>query len=123
VKEDKVQVSFGGVKAWVEKQKLKKTHPPVVEQEEYSLEVNKRFPTEVNLIGLSTEEALYRLESFLKEAKALGVKSVKVIHGTGVLKRLVEEFLEGSDLVVFRREGYPREGGAGVSVVFLEKPS
>jgi len=121
VREDKVQVSFGGVKAWVEKQKLKKAPPPV-EQEEYSLEVKKRFPTEVNLIGLSTEEALYKLESFLKEAKALGVKSVKVIHGTGVLKRVVEEFLEGSDLVVFRREGYPREGGAGVSVVFLEKP-
>jgi hypothetical protein len=49
----------------------------------------------------------------LKEAKALGVKSVKVIHGTGVLKRVVEEFLEGSGLVVFRREGYPREGGGG----------
>lgn len=121
VREDKVQMSFGGVKAWVEKQKLKKAPPPV-EQEEYSLEVKKRFPTEVNLIGLSTEEALYKLESFLKEAKALGVKSVKVIHGTGVLKRVVEEFLEGSDLVVFRREGYPREGGVGVSVVFLEKP-
>jgi DNA mismatch repair protein MutS2 len=121
VREDKVQVSFGGVKAWVEKQRLKKAHPPV-EQEGYSFEINKRFPTEINLIGLSTEEALYKLESFLKEAKALGVKSVKVIHGTGVLQRVVEEFLEGSDLVVFRREGYPREGGAGVSVVFLEKP-
>jgi len=34
----------------------------------------------------------------------------------------VEDFLESSDLVVFRREGYPKEGGAGVSVVFLEKP-
>jgi DNA mismatch repair protein MutS2 len=122
VREEKVQVSFGGVKAWIEKQKLKKALPPVVEQGEYSLEVNKRFPTEINLIGLSTEEALYKLEVFLKEAKALGIKSVKVIHGTGVLKRVVEDFLEGSDLVVFRREGYPREGGAGVSVVFLEKP-
>jgi DNA mismatch repair protein MutS2 len=56
-------VSFGSVKAWVEKQKLKKAHPPI-EQEEYSLEVNKRLPTEINLIGLSTEEALYKLESF-----------------------------------------------------------
>jgi DNA mismatch repair protein MutS2 len=121
IKEDKVQVSFGSVKAWVERQKLKKAHPPI-EQEEYSLEVKKKLPTEINLIGLSTEEALYKLESFLKEAKALGVKSVKVIHGTGVLKRVVENFLEGSELVVFRREGYPREGGAGVSVVFLEKP-
>jgi DNA mismatch repair protein MutS2 len=120
IKEDKVQVSFGSVKAWVERQKLKKAHPPI-EQEEYSLEVKKKLPTEINLIGLSTEEALYKLESFLKEAKALGVKSVKVIHGTGVLKRVVENFLEGSELVVFRREGYPREGGAGVSVVFLEK--
>jgi DNA mismatch repair protein MutS2 len=117
-----VQVSFGSVKAWVEKQKLKKAPPPVVGQEEYSFEVNKRFPTEINLIGLSTEEAIYKLEAFLKEAKALGIKSVKVIHGTGVLKRVVENFLESSDLVVFRREGYPREGGAGVSVVFLEKP-
>jgi DNA mismatch repair protein MutS2 len=121
VKEDRVQVSFGGVKAWVERQKLKKAHPPI-EQEEYYLELKKGLPTEINLIGLSTEEALYRLEAFLKEAKALGIKSLKIIHGTGVLKRVVENFLENSELVVFHREGYPREGGAGVSVVFLEKP-
>ncbi len=121
VKEDKVQVSFGGVKAWVERQKLKKTDPPLM-QEKYPLEVKRGLPAEVNLIGLSAEEALYKLELSLKEAKALGVKSLKVVHGIGVLKRMVEEFLENSDLVVFRREGYPREGGAGVSVVFLEKP-
>jgi|GEM_PF-2192908 len=55
---------------------------------------------------------------FLKEAKATGVKSVKVIHGTGVVKRVVQEFLKHYEKVVFYREGYPREGGSEVSIVF-----
>jgi len=121
VKDDKLHVSFGGVKAWVDVQKVKKTHAPPEESKEYKLELKKALPTEVNLTGLTTEEALYRLEIFLKEAKAIGVKSVKVVHGTGTLKRVVQEFLENSEDVIFYREGYPREGGSGVSIVFLEK--
>ena len=56
---------------------------------------------------------------FLKEARAMGVK--KVIHGIGVVKRVLQEFLKHYEKVVFYREGYPREGGSGVSIVFLEK--
>jgi len=122
VKEDKLHVSFGGVKAWVDAKNTKKTYPPLQEEVSYKFEFKKGIPAEINLIGLSQEEALYRLEMFLKEAKSLGVKSVKVVHGTGVMKKVLQEFLENSDLVVFHREGYPREGGAGVSVVFLEQP-
>jgi len=121
VKEDKLHVSFGGVKAWMDVQKVKKTYAAEQETQEHSFEIKKALPTEINLTGLSTEEALHRLEMFLKEAKAMGVKSVKVIHGTGVVKKVVQEFLKNSEDVVFYREGYPREGGSGVSIVFLEK--
>ncbi len=119
VKEDKLHVSFGGVKAWVDLQKVKKTDAPEQQKEEHRLELKKALPTEINLTSLSTEEALYRLEIFLKEAVAMGVKSVKVIHGTGTVKRVVQEFLKHYESVVFYREGYPREGGSGVSIVFL----
>ncbi|WP_448587527.1 endonuclease MutS2 [Thermocrinis sp.] len=121
VKEGRLHLSLGGVKAWVDRQKVVKIQPIEPRDEVHSFDIKRGMPTEINLIGLSAEEALYRLEMFLKEAKAMGVKSVKVIHGTGTIKKVLQEFLENSDLAVFYREGYPREGGSGVSVVFLER--
>jgi len=123
IKEDKANVSFGGVKAWVSLKDLKKTEPPPKREEESfaSFEIRKGRPSEINLIGMSVDEALRKLELFLEEAHKMGIKSVKVIHGHGVLKKTVEEFLSSSDLVVFHREGYPKEGGAGASIVYLSR--
>ncbi|SHK45812.1 endonuclease MutS2 [Thermocrinis minervae] len=122
IKDDKARVVFGSVSAWVKTSELKKAERPVQLRGSTEFEGKKSLPSEINLIGLTVEEALQKLELFLEEAKKLGVKKVKVIHGTGPLKRAVQEFLENSDFVVFYRDAYPREGGSGASVVYLEKP-
>ncbi|MCX8060020.1 MAG: Smr/MutS family protein [Aquificaceae bacterium] len=122
LKENRASVLFGGVKAWVRSSDLKRVEPPPEEKApEKVLEFRKSSPSEINLTGFSVEEALTKLELFLQEAHSMGLKSVKVIHGYGALKRAVQEFLSSSPLVVFHREGYPKEGGAGTSLVYLSR--
>lgn len=122
IRDDRANVLFGGVKAWVKTSELKKIEPPPEESPpEKVFEFKKATPSEINLIGFSVEEALTKLELFLQEAHSMGLKSIKVIHGHGVLKKAVQDFLSSSPLVVFHREGYPKEGGPGTSLVYLTK--
>ncbi|MCS6957368.1 MAG: endonuclease MutS2 [Aquificaceae bacterium] len=122
LRDDRASVLFGGVKAWVRLSDLKRAEPPPEEKVvEKVLEFKKSSPSEINLTGFTVEEALTKLELFLQEAHSMGLKSVKIIHGYGTLKKAVQEFLSSSPLVVFHREGYPKEGGAGTSLVYLNK--
>ena len=122
LRDDRAGVLFGGVKAWVRLSDLKRAEPPPEEKVvEKVLEFKRSSPSEINLTGFTVEEALTKLELFLQEAHSMGLKSVKIIHGYGTLKKAVQEFLSSSPLVVFHREGYPKEGGAGTSLVYLSK--
>ncbi|WPM32381.1 endonuclease MutS2 [Hydrogenobacter sp. T-2] len=122
IKDDRACVLSGGVKAWVRLSELKKIEQPSKEEQpEKIFEIRKSSPSEINLIGFSVQEALTKLELFLQEAHSMGLKAVKVIHGYGTLKKAVQEFLSSSPLVVFHREGYPKEGGAGTSLVYLSR--
>lgn len=122
IKEGRAHVIFGSVKAWVKLSDLKKVEPPKEERPpEKIFEFRKGSPSEINLVGLSVEEALTKLELFLQEAHSMGLKTVKVIHGYGVLKKAVQDFLSSCPLVVFHREGYPKEGGAGTSLLYLTR--
>ncbi len=119
-KENRAYVLFGNVKAWVKTSDLKRTEaPPEVKEPKKVFELKRNTQWEINLIGFSVEEALSKLELFLQEAHSMGLKSVKVIHGYGTLKKAVQDFLSSSPFVVFHREGYPKEGGAGASLVYL----
>ncbi|RME11088.1 MAG: endonuclease MutS2 [Aquificota bacterium] len=122
IREGKACLLAGGVRAWVKLSELRKTEPPPEEQQpEKVFEIKRSSPSEINLTGFSVEEAITKLELFLQEAHSMGLKAVKIIHGYGTLKRAVQEFLSSSPLVVFHREGYPKEGGAGTSLAYLNR--
>jgi len=74
---------------------------------------------EISLTGLSVEEAISKLDKFLDSAFASGVKMAKVIHGVGVLKKAVTDYLSSSSYVVFYRDAYPKEGGPGTTIVYF----
>jgi len=78
-------------------------------------------PTELRLIGRTTDEARDLLEKYLDDAFLAGLPSVRVIHGkgTGALRRAVEELLASHPLIVSHRPGEPHEGGAGATVAVL----
>lgn len=123
IRQDKAQVIFGDIKAWIRLKdllkapKTPKTHTTNINIERF--ENKKAGIPELNLAGLSIEEAISKLDKFLDSAFASGVKIVKVIHGVGVLKKAVLDYLSSSSYVVFYREAYPKEGGSGATMIYF----
>lgn len=79
------------------------------------------FHPELDLRGLTADEALDKVEKYLDEALLAGAPSVRLIHGkgTGALRKAVQEYLEVNPLIQSFRLGDPNEGGSGVTVVQL----
>ncbi len=74
---------------------------------------------EVNLIGMTTDEALPELEKYLDDAYLAGLESVRVVHGrgTGALKNMVHQRLKKLKYVKSFRLGVFGEGDTGVTIV------
>ena len=74
---------------------------------------------EVNLIGMTTDEALPELEKYLDDAYLAGLESVRVVHGrgTGALKNMVHQRLRKLKYVKSFRLGVFGEGDTGVTIV------
>ncbi|MFO0555090.1 MAG: Smr/MutS family protein [Polyangiaceae bacterium] len=75
----------------------------------------------VDLRGLRAHEAIATAEQFLDRCVGSGKRVAFLIHGhgTGALRQAVRDALRGSPYIERSRPGEPREGGDGVTVVWL----
>ena len=78
--------------------------------------------TEINLLGLTVDEALLELERFIDSAVMRHLHLIYVIHGkgTGALRSGVQSWLRRCPRVKSFRLGQYGEGDAGVTVVELK---
>jgi DNA mismatch repair protein MutS2 len=85
--------------------------------------VAKSVPAEVNLIGLTVEEASERVDKVLDDAALSDRREIRLVHGfgEGKLRRAVAKLLERHPLVASYRPGGPSEGGGGATVVELKE--
>jgi DNA mismatch repair protein MutS2 len=76
---------------------------------------------ELDVRGMSAEEALLEVDQRLDEAFRAGLSELRIVHGkgTGTLRRAVREALTRHDLVRAHASAPPRAGGDGVTVVEL----
>jgi DNA mismatch repair protein MutS2 len=76
---------------------------------------------EVDLRGLTVDEALVLVDERLDEAVRAGVSEMRVIHGkgTGTLRRAIRDMLAKHALVQSQAPAEQRAGGDGVTVVEL----
>ena len=76
---------------------------------------------EINLVGMTVDEALPEVDKLLDEAAMGDRKELRVIHGfgSGRLRKAVAEMLEGHPHVAAVRVG--AEGRGGVTVVELKE--
>lgn len=76
---------------------------------------------EIDLRGMTGDEAISQIEVFLDNAIVAGLHRVDIIHGkgTGALRKRVTEYLKSHPHVRSFRLGEWNEGGAGVTVVEL----
>jgi len=82
----------------------------------------RREVKEVDLRGLTVEEALLEVDSALEEARALGLPTLRLLHGkgTGALRQAIREVLRRDKRVEAFADAPPHEGGHGVTVVVLK---
>ncbi|GAA6736504.1 endonuclease MutS2 [Thermus oshimai] len=82
----------------------------------------KREVKEVDLRGLTVEEALLEVDHALEEARALGLSTLRLLHGkgTGALRNAIREALRRDKRVESFADAPPNEGGHGVTVVVLK---
>lgn len=75
--------------------------------------------TELNLIGMTTDEAIPMLDKYLDDAYLAHLPQARIIHGrgTGALKAAVHQHLRRSSVVSSFRLGAFGEGNTGVTIV------
>jgi DNA mismatch repair protein MutS2 len=78
---------------------------------------------EINVIGMTVEEATERLDKFLDEAALANRAKVRVIHGhgTGALRKGIGTFLSSHPLVESHSFEAEERGGKAITVVELQK--
>ncbi len=76
---------------------------------------------EVNLIGMTVDEALSALDKYLDDAMLAHLSQVRIVHGrgTGALKNAVHKRLKGMPQIKSYRLGIHGEGDTGVTIADL----
>jgi DNA mismatch repair protein MutS2 len=78
---------------------------------------------EINVIGLTADQAADDVQRFVDQAFLAGLQRVRVVHGTGmgVLRRTLRAALQGHPHVATVSEADNYEGGQGATIVELRQ--
>lgn len=84
---------------------------------------SKNVSTEINVIGLTVDEAIPLVDKYLDDVYLSSIKSVRIVHGkgTGKLREGIHKFLRKQPHVKSFRLGTFGEGEMGVTIVELKK--
>ena len=125
----KVQVLVGNVKLNVDAARVKIAEQPERSPQPLAPSFRSRpidelgtgLLPELDVRGFTSDAALEALDRFLDEARRMGWKEVRIIHGkgTGTLRRRIHQFLTGDKRVASKRLGKWGEGDTGVTVLTL----
>lgn len=80
------------------------------------------FKPEIDVRGLTGDEAWWKIDKYIDDAYMAGVASVRIIHGkgTGALRAALWQFFRADKRVASYRQGAYGEGDAGVTVLQLK---
>ena len=87
-----------------------------------TVERSNQFKSEIDLRGMTGDEAWLAVDKYLDDAIMYNMQSVHLIHGkgTGALKNALWQFLRGDKRIASFRIGRYGEGDGGVTVVELK---
>ena len=87
----------------------------------FGVSVSRDFRDEIDLRGLTGDEAWSKVDKYLDEAIVSGFHTLRLIHGkgTGALKNALWQYLKGDRRIANFRIGQYGEGDGGVTVVEL----
>jgi DNA mismatch repair protein MutS2 len=86
-------------------------------------DLDQSFVPEINVIGMTSDEATDRVDKFLDEAFLAGTENVRIIHGhgKGILRKAIAKLLTGHPQVEKFQLAPSRQGGSGATLVEIRK--
>ena len=125
-KSNEVQVQIGSMKMSINiknLEKLKTSNNKNNSTVSYnSVSKTRTAKSELNIIGLNVEEAIFVVDKFLDDSYLAKLETVRIVHGkgTGKLREGIHKFLKTNSHVKSFRLGTYGEGEMGVTVVDLK---
>ena len=126
-KSNEVQVQIGSMKMNINIKYLEKTKDSNKKTKSISsyasVSKTKNAKSEINVIGLNVDEAIFVIDKFLDDCYLAKLQTVRIVHGkgTGKLREGIHKFLKTNSHVDSFRIGTFGEGEMGVTVVTLKK--
>ncbi len=126
-KSNEVQVQVGSMKLSVNLKYLEKINKTEKTKNKStssysSVSKAKHVSSEINVIGLNVDEAVFVIDKFLDDCSIANLQTVRIVHGkgTGKLREGIHKFLKSNFRVKSFRIGTYGEGEMGVTVVELK---
>ena len=129
-KSNEVQVQIGNIKTNININNIEKISTSNKTNETSNTNLGytkiskaKNIKSEINVIGLNVEEAIFVVDKFLEDCSLAKLQNVRIVHGkgTGKLRTGIHSFLKNNPHVKSFRLGTYGEGEMGVTVVELKK--
>jgi DNA mismatch repair protein MutS2 len=91
----------------------------------YDFDINEKaaeFNPNLDVRGNKAEEALIKARRFVDDAILLGIKNIKIVHGTGdgILREALRDYLKTLPEVKRARDEHPDRGGSGCTLIELD---
>lgn len=125
-KSNEVQVQIGSMKMSINikyLEKIKDSGKKSSSTASYnSVSKSRTAKSEINVIGLNVDEAIFVVDKFLDDSYLAKLQTVRIVHGkgTGKLREGIHKFLKSNSHVKSFRVGAYGEGEMGVTVVELK---
>jgi DNA mismatch repair protein MutS2 len=115
---DRAEVEFGGRKVSVDVSELRKEKAPSPPRGGAYHEQVSDPKTEINIIGLTVEDAIPVVDKAIDNAILVGLAEIEIIHGkgTGRLKRGIRTYLASHSLVKALKHGGLNDGTTTVEL-------
>ena len=131
IDEDRIEVEIGGVRVWTRLSDLRSPPEEPTQKEpphprpSYRLSAAPEVKMELSVHGLTTVEALSKVDRYLDRLLLSDIPRGWIIHGkgSGTLRRAIREHLRELPFVKDFYPAPPHEGGDGVTVVELDMGS
>lgn len=106
----------------IEKPKQNLTNKKNIERNRTSVKKSQNISTEINLLGMTVDEATAVLEKYIDDAYLSGLHEIRIVHGkgTGLLRKGVQAYLKSNPHVSEFRLGVYGEGDSGVTIAMLK---
>lgn len=125
-------VIFGDMRTKMRAERLEHAEAPKKEEPRAYVTVGRQtretmdehklnFKQGIDVRGMRGDEALTAVTYFIDDAILVGVKRVRILHGTGtgILRQLIRQYLATRPDVESYRDEHVQFGGAGITVVEL----